>query len=113
MPTTTTTTATSKNDRLNEAFNEKYWEWPDFPKHTGCCDGWNGPVSDPDHCVDSCRKTKEYLLERLRRLSALREAEMAVVEAAKKGKCRNDSDGVMSALLEALAAESVAGKGEK
>lgn len=37
---------------------DKWWEWPGAPKHD--C-GWDHN-SDPDHCIDYCEASKEFLV---------------------------------------------------
>ena len=48
----------------------EYWNEPDYPKHNDCCDGWNGPNSDPDHCVARCEETIGYLLSKVQSAQA-------------------------------------------
>lgn len=53
----------------------EYWKEPNYPKHEGCCDGWNGPDSDPDHCVTRCEDTIKWLASEVVRLRRAPDAE--------------------------------------
>lgn len=46
-----------------DALPWKYWEEKDFPKckHVD----FDGVNSDPDHCIDCCERTINYLLHKL------------------------------------------------